>query len=185
MSTLQHKFNHVNPFSCSWDISRQSFYSYWWPDISVICCHFCAFHTYTDSPHLRLFQCNLVCENWSTSCGDTSWMKFVTELNNHMIYPEWCLISNYTSLTISIPIIEEYVNSSKWSIIKNSDEEAAFIKDITNSFKELNTSNLSIDLKLLSTLLLIQLNVHEKETLSPLISQSIQRASGMRTVIRV
>ena len=41
MSTFQCKFNHANLFSHSWDISRQSFYSYWWPDISVICCHFC------------------------------------------------------------------------------------------------------------------------------------------------
>ena len=23
-------------------------------------------------------QCNLVCENWSTGCEDTSWIKFVT-----------------------------------------------------------------------------------------------------------
>ena len=26
--------------SCLWDISKQKFYSYWWPDISVVCCHF-------------------------------------------------------------------------------------------------------------------------------------------------
>ena len=49
MSTFQCKFNCVNLFSCSWDICRQSFYSYWWPDISVICCHFCASYTYTDA----------------------------------------------------------------------------------------------------------------------------------------
>ena len=36
MSTFQLKFNHVNPFSCSWDISRQSFYSYWRPDIGPL-----------------------------------------------------------------------------------------------------------------------------------------------------
>ena len=41
MSTFQCKFNCVNPFICSWDISRWSFYSYWWPDILVICCCFC------------------------------------------------------------------------------------------------------------------------------------------------
>ena len=54
MSTFQHKLNCANPFSCSWDISRQSFYSYWWPDISVICCHFCTSHIYADSSHLVL-----------------------------------------------------------------------------------------------------------------------------------
>jgi len=54
MSTSQRKFNHVNSFSHSWDISQQSFYSYWWPDISIICCHFCTSHTYVDSPHFGL-----------------------------------------------------------------------------------------------------------------------------------
>ena len=54
MTTFQCKFNHVNQFSCSWDISRWSFYSYWWPDILVVYCYFCTFHIYTDSPHLGL-----------------------------------------------------------------------------------------------------------------------------------
>ena len=37
-------------------------------------------------PSFRAFQRNLVCENRSTGCGDTSWIKFVTECcccNNH------------------------------------------------------------------------------------------------------
>jgi len=59
-----------------------------------------------------------------------------------MIYLEWHLISDHAPLTISISIVEEFVNSSKQSIIKNSKKEAAFIKDITNSLKELDTSNL-------------------------------------------
>ena len=54
ISTFQYKFNHANPFSISWDISRQSFYSYWWPDISIICCHFYTSCIYTNSPHLGL-----------------------------------------------------------------------------------------------------------------------------------
>ena len=41
ISTFQYKFNCMNLFSHSWDIIRQSFYSYWWPDISVICCCVC------------------------------------------------------------------------------------------------------------------------------------------------
>ena len=54
MSTSQCKFNHVNPFSRSWDISKQSFYSYWCPDISVICCCSCTFHICADISHLGL-----------------------------------------------------------------------------------------------------------------------------------
>ena len=53
ISTFQHKFNCANPSSHLWDISRQSFYSYWCPDISVICCCFCTSHTYVDSPYLK------------------------------------------------------------------------------------------------------------------------------------
>jgi len=56
MSTFQHKLNSANLFSSSWDISRRSFYSYWWPDISVICCCFCTSHIYVDSPHLGLYS---------------------------------------------------------------------------------------------------------------------------------
>ena len=54
MSTFQRKFNHANPFSHSWNISQQSFYSYWWPDISVICCRSCISSIYAVSSHLGL-----------------------------------------------------------------------------------------------------------------------------------
>jgi len=54
MSTFQCMFDHANLFSHSWNISRWSFYSYWWPDISVICCQFCTSCICVDSPHLGL-----------------------------------------------------------------------------------------------------------------------------------
>ena len=54
ISTFQHKLDHVNTSSHSWDISKQSFYSYWWPDISVVCCCFCTFHICADSPHFGI-----------------------------------------------------------------------------------------------------------------------------------
>jgi len=53
-STFQYKFDCASPSSCSWNISRQSFYSYWWPNISVICCYFCTSCICADSPHLGL-----------------------------------------------------------------------------------------------------------------------------------
>jgi len=65
------------------------------------------------------------------------------KLNNHSIYPEWYLTSYHASLTITIPIVEESVNSTKHSIIKDSDKETAFINDITLSIRNLNMSNLS------------------------------------------
>ena len=66
-----------------------------------------------------------------------------TELNNHSIYPDWCLTSDYALLTVSIPIVEENVNLSKFSIVKNSEEEASFIKNVSSIIKNLDISDLS------------------------------------------
>jgi len=70
-------------------------------------------------------------------CGGSS------ELNNHLIHSDWHLMSNHAPLTIIITIVEESVNSTKHSIIKDSKEEVAFIKDVTISIRNLNISNLS------------------------------------------
>ena len=66
-----------------------------------------------------------------------------SKLNNHLIHPDWHLMLDHAPLTITINIVEESVNPTKCSIIKNSKEETAFIKDITIFIKNLNTSNLS------------------------------------------
>ena len=54
ISIFQHKFDHMNLSSHSWDISKWRFYSYWWPDILVVCCYFYIFHICADSPHMGL-----------------------------------------------------------------------------------------------------------------------------------
>jgi len=46
-------------------------------------------------------------------------------------------------LTVSIPIVEENINLSKFSITKNSKEEVLFIKDVLSIIKNLDISNLS------------------------------------------
>ena len=46
-------------------------------------------------------------------------------------------------LTITIPIVEENINSRKRSIIKDSKEEEQFIKDITIFIRNLDMTNLS------------------------------------------
>ena len=66
-----------------------------------------------------------------------------SKLNNYSIYPNWCLTLYHVPLTITIPIIEESINSTKCSIIKDSNEKAAFIKDVFISIRNLNMSNLS------------------------------------------
>jgi len=36
------------------EIIANETFSYWWSDISVICCHFYTFYIYVDGHHLRL-----------------------------------------------------------------------------------------------------------------------------------
>ena len=67
----------------------------------------------------------------------------LTELNNHSIHPDWRLSLNHAPLTVSIPIAEENIVSSKFFIAKNSEEEASFIKDILYTIKNIDTSDLS------------------------------------------
>ena len=65
-----------------------------------------------------------------------------SKLDSYLIYLDWCLSSDHTSLTITIPIIEEHINLSKYSIGKGSEEEVFFIKDVSWIFRNLNTSNI-------------------------------------------
>jgi len=44
---------------------------------------------------------------------------------------------------VTIPIMEENINSTRFSITKNSEEEASFIKDVSSLIRNLNVSNLS------------------------------------------
>jgi len=57
-------------------------------------------------------------------------------------------LSDYVPLTVTIPIAKEYITSSKLSILKKSEEEAAFIKEATVVIKNLNISNLTDSVKL-------------------------------------
>ena len=66
-----------------------------------------------------------------------------SKLNNHSIHPDWCLSSDHTPLTVTIPISDEIINIHKRTIIKDSVEKESFIKDITASIRSLNTLNLS------------------------------------------
>ena len=71
-----------------------------------------------------------------------------TKLNNHSIHSDWHLSSDHAPFTVTIPITKEYIISSKLSIPKKSKEEAAFVKEATVVIKNLNTSNLTDNVKL-------------------------------------
>jgi len=71
-----------------------------------------------------------------------------TELNNHLIHPDWHLSSDHTPLTIIISIAEEFIAPSKLSILKESEEEVAFIKEASVIIRNLDTLNLTDNVKL-------------------------------------
>ena len=66
-----------------------------------------------------------------------------SKINQHSIHPEWCLTSNHASLSITIPIVDEVINTSKLSIQQKSKQESTFIEEVILSFKNLDTSNIT------------------------------------------
>ena len=65
------------------------------------------------------------------------------KLDNHMIYPDWKLSLDYTSLSVNITVIEEHVQTKKCTLVKNSKEEEKFIEELINTIAKLNTENIS------------------------------------------
>ena len=52
-------------------------------------------------------------------------------------------MSDHVPLTITIPIIEEFIQFSKLMIPKKSKEEEKFVKVVISIFKSLNTSSIT------------------------------------------
>jgi len=71
-----------------------------------------------------------------------------SELDSHHIYPESRLSLDHALLSIEIPIIEEVVQSLKFTILPKSDQEKAFIEEVILNFKTLNTNNIDDSNKL-------------------------------------
>jgi len=65
-----------------------------------------------------------------------------SELNNHEIHPDWQLTSNHAPLTVTIPITEEFIQTSKLLLPKKSEEKEAFIKEVSSIISSINTLNL-------------------------------------------
>jgi len=66
-----------------------------------------------------------------------------SKLDNHLTHPDWHLTSDHIPFTITIPISEEHINSRKRLIIKDSEKETSFIKDLISSIRNFHTFNLS------------------------------------------
>ena len=65
-----------------------------------------------------------------------------SELNQHLIHPDSRLSSNHIPLTITIPISDEIISTSKLSILQNSEQETVFVEEVILNFKNLDTSNI-------------------------------------------
>jgi len=59
-----------------------------------------------------------------------------------LIHLDSCLSSDHAPLTITIPIADEIVSTSKLSIPQNSKQETAFVEEVILNFKNLDTSNI-------------------------------------------
>jgi len=64
------------------------------------------------------------------------------ELNSHSILSDLQLFSDHALLIVTISIAEEYIDSFKFSIAKNSKEESRFIEEVTYAIKSINADDL-------------------------------------------
>ena len=66
-----------------------------------------------------------------------------SELNTYHIHPDWHCLLDYAPFMVTIPIVEEHVEKSKWTIAKNSKEEANFVNEIVTSFSYMDALTIS------------------------------------------
>ena len=66
-----------------------------------------------------------------------------SKINQHSVHPDWHLTSDHAPLSIIIPIVDEIISTSKLSIQQKSEQENAFLEEVTSSFKNFDTSNIT------------------------------------------
>jgi len=85
----------------------------------------------------------------SNSMIDLMFLRYGSvELDKHTILPDSRLSSDHVPLSINIPIFEEIIQSSKFTITPKSEQEMEFIKDVISNFKLLDTTNIDNSEKL-------------------------------------
>ena len=64
------------------------------------------------------------------------------EHNSHSIHLKWQLTSNHTPLFIDIVTFKENIQTKKYTIVKDSEEENNFISNLIKAIKGLNIDNI-------------------------------------------
>jgi len=68
-------------------------------------------------------------------------LKFL-EYDNHTIHPDWRLSLDYAPLTVNISIFKEYIQTRKYTLVKNSKEKNKFINKLIEAIKGINMENI-------------------------------------------
>ena len=66
----------------------------------------------------------------------------LTKQNNHHIYLDWRLTSDYAPISVDISIAEEYIQTTKGVLARNSKKEDCFIEELTKFIKNLKTDSI-------------------------------------------
>ena len=82
------------------------------------------------------------------------------ELNSHSILPDLRLSLDHALLIVIIGIVEEYIDSFKFSIAKNSKEESRFIEEVMHAIKSINADDLVNSFKLKETTTSLALTIN-------------------------
>jgi len=66
-----------------------------------------------------------------------------SEINQHSVHPDWHLTSDHALVSIIIPIVDEIISTLKLLIQQKSEQENTFLEEVTSSFKNFDTSNIT------------------------------------------
>jgi len=101
----------------------------------------------------------------SNSVIDLMFLRYgSSELDQHLIHPDFQLSSDHAPLSIDIPISKEVIQTSKLSLAPKSNQETVFIEDIISNFKNMNTSNIDDTEKLECTVNQLRMFINQAWT---------------------